>query len=169
MTKPWSMGLAPDLHSLEKSVLSPIAARAATIRNLLIVFRMDAVEVGIRPMLQRSDMARKPRMNHGKTDFMLTFAELFRAAASFFFRCMLITEKTSTVGMMARVLVSLTMVAKSPAASLKAKPVATTLEVSLTAVPAQRPKAASDRPMARPRIGNTTIMMVSNRKVADMP
>ena len=75
----------------------------------------------------------------------------------------------NTAGIMARVLVSLTMVAKSPAASLKAYPVATTLEVSLTAVPAHRPNAASESPSHRPSNGNTTIIMVSKRKVADIP
>ena len=37
-----------------------------------------------------------------------------------FFRCRLMAENASTAGMMASVRVSLTMVAKSPAASLKA-------------------------------------------------
>ncbi len=70
---------------------------------------------------------------------------------------------------MESVLVSFTIVAKSPAASLNAYPVATTLEVSLTAVPAQRPKAASESPRSLPSIGNTTTITVSKRKVADIP
>ena len=65
-------------------------------------------------------MARKPRMNHGKTLFHLICTAPPDAAASFFFRCILTNENTTTVGMMASVRVSLTMVAKSPAPSLKA-------------------------------------------------
>ena len=65
-------------------------------------------------------MAKKPRMNHGKTDFMLTFTLAPSLCASLRLSRRLMAAKTRTVGMMARVLVSLTMVAKSPAASLKA-------------------------------------------------
>ena len=76
--------------------------------------------------------------------------------------------KVTTVGMIARVLVSFTIVAKSPAASENAYPVATTEDVSLTAVPAQIPKAWSDIPRDLHIMGNRTIIAISNRKVADM-
>ena len=46
---------------------------------------------------------------------------------------------------------------------------ATTLEVSFTAVPAHSPKAASESPNFRPSSGNTRIITISNRNVADMP
>ena len=82
---------------------------------------------------------------------------------------MLIAAKTRTAGIIESVRVSFTIVAKSPAASLNAYPVATTLEVSFTAVPAQRPNAASESPRKLPSIGNTTTIIVSNRKVADIP
>ena len=76
---------------------------------------------GMTPTLHRMDIARKPRMNHGNTDFILTLTPwLPLCAAAFFLRCTLMAAKTSTVGMMASVRVSLTIVAKSPAASLKA-------------------------------------------------
>ena len=76
--------------------------------------------------------------------------------------------KMMTVGIMESVRVSLTIVAKSPAVSENAYPAATTLEVSLTAVPAHKPYAISLNPIARPKIGNRTIIAISNRKVADI-
>ena len=120
MMKPWSIGFAPDLQRALKSVFSPTAPSAATMRNLLSVLSAEETEPGMRPRLVSPDKARKPRMNHGKTDFMLTFTEASAPAASFFLSFRLMTAKTRTVGIMERVRVSLTMVAKSPAASLKA-------------------------------------------------
>ena len=75
-------------------------------------------------------------------------------------------EKTTTVGMITRVRVSLTVVAKSPAASLKAYPAATTEEVSFTAVPVHRPYARFERFRYRPMIGKAIIMNISKIKVA---
>jgi hypothetical protein len=49
--------------------------------------------------------------------------------------------------------VSFTTVATEPAAGAYANPVATTCDVSLTAVPAHVPKAASLMPSAWPSIG----------------
>ena len=66
------------------------------------------------------------------------------------------------------VLVSLTIVAKSPAPSEKAYPAATTLDVSFTAVPAHKPYAISLSPSIRPIIGNKTIIAIWNKKVADI-
>ena len=121
MMKPWSIGFAPDLHSAAKFVLRPMAASAATIRNLLMLLSVVARPAGMTPTLHRMDIARKPRMNHGNTDFILTLTPWSPlCAAAFFLRCTLMAAKTSTVGMMASVRVSLTIVAKSPAASLKA-------------------------------------------------
>lgn len=97
-----------------------MAARAATIRNLLMVFNAAAVPAGIRPKEVSADMARKPKINHGKMDLMLTFTAVPSAACAFRFRCTLIAANARTAGMMARVRVSFTMVAKSPAASLNA-------------------------------------------------
>ena len=121
MMKPCSIGFAPDLHRSAKLVLRPMAASAATIRNLLMLLSVAARGAGMTPREHKIDIARKPRINHGKTDFMLTLTPwLPLCAASFCFRRMLMAAKTSTVGMMASVRVSLTIVAKSPAASLKA-------------------------------------------------
>ena len=117
--KPWSMGLAPDLQRDLKLVFKPIAARAATIKNLLTVFIAAVKAAGRRPMLVKPDITRKKTINQGKMDLMLTFADLL-SAFCFFLIWRLIAAKTRTAGMMERVLVSFTMVAKSPAASLKA-------------------------------------------------
>ena len=58
--------------------------------------------------------------------------------------------------------------AKSPAASEKAYPAATTLDVSFTAVPDHNPYAISESPIAFPIIGKSTIIAISKRKVADI-
>ena len=119
MMKPCSMGLAPERQSDLKLVFRPMAARAATIRNLLMVFRPETSPAGRRPRLVSRDMARNARMNQGKMERMRTLTPL-AWALSFFFRCRLMAAKTRTAGMIASVRVSLTIVAKSPAASLKA-------------------------------------------------
>ena len=46
MINPWSIGRAPDFFILEKEVLSPIAASAQTIRNLLEVFVNERTSEG---------------------------------------------------------------------------------------------------------------------------
>lgn len=97
-----------------------MAASAATIRNLLTDFSAEASASGMSPRLVRPDMARKPRMNHGNTDLQFTLTAAPSAAASFFFTWTPIAANTNTDGMMASVRVSFTIVAKSPAASLKA-------------------------------------------------
>lgn len=80
-----------------------MAARAATIRNLLMVFNAAAVPAGIRPKEVSADMARKPKINHGKMDLMLTFTAVPSAACAFRFRCTLMAANARTAGMMARV------------------------------------------------------------------
>ena len=94
------------------TAVKPMAASAATIRNLLILLSVVARPAGMTPTLHRMDIARKPRMNHGNTDFILTLTPWSPlCAAAFFLRCTLMAAKISTVGMMASVRVSLTMVA----------------------------------------------------------
>lgn len=120
MIKPCSMGFRPALRMSEKLVFRPMAANAVTMRNLLISLSTEATEAGMYPRLFTPHRARKPRMNHGKTDFILTLTADGSPAASFFFTCMTMRAKISTVGMIASVRVSFTIVAKSPACSLKA-------------------------------------------------
>ena len=118
----------------------PMAAKADTIRNLLAVFIMPETVAGIQPMLLMMASAKNPQMNHGMTLTMLTyFPSGVAACSSFCFIRVPTKAKTRTVGMMAMVRVSFTIVAKSPAISEKAYPEATTLAVSLTDVPAQMP------------------------------
>ena len=74
MIKPWIIGLIPDFFMLENEVLRPIAARADTIRNLLIFLVMETTSAGMGRMLATTDMARKPRMNQGKIFAMEKFA-----------------------------------------------------------------------------------------------
>ena len=136
---PWSMGAAPDWYISLKLVFRPMAPRDATIRNLLISFRAKDKDGEMNPRLFINARARNPKINHGNRDENFIFALIspFKpvAAASLRLRRTSINAKMITVGMMDNVRVSFTMVAKSPAASEKAYPAATTLEVSLTAVP----------------------------------
>ena len=165
------MGRMPAFFMLENEVFSPIAASAQTIKNLLIFLVTATAAAGMEKMLATVAIAKKPKINHGKILVSLKFALIpspDSAFANASLRLMFswISANTTTVGMIASVRVSFTMVAKSPAASEKAYPVATTEEVSLTAVPAQSPNASSLMPMARPMMGNSTIIAMSNRKVA---
>ena len=151
----------------------PIAASALTIRNLLTLFVPETNSAGSATILATTDMATKPRINQGNIFLMLKLAFsssgfLLFFRASCFFRRREINANVITVGMMESVLVNLTIVAKSPAPSENAYPVATTDEVSLTAVPAQIPKASSLIPIALPIIGKRIIIAISKRNVADI-
>ena len=163
----------PAFFIFEKEVFNPIAAKALTIRNLLTLFVPETTKEGIENTLVKTDIARNPRINQGNILEIFTFAfnsfpsQPF-AIPSFLFKRSCIKEKMITVGMIASVRVNFTIVAKSPAASEKAYPVATTEEVSFTAVPAQMPKAWSVIPSALPMIGNNRIIAISKRKVADI-
>ena len=88
-------------------------------RNLLRSLRKAETAAGISPTLLKSARPRKPRINHGKSVSTLTRSPSTATFMRHFSRT-LMTEKINTVGMMDSVRVSLTMVAKSPAASLKA-------------------------------------------------
>ena len=59
---------------LEKEVLSPIAASAQTIRNLLNDFVFETNASGIEKTLATSDNAKNPKINHGNIFAMLKFA-----------------------------------------------------------------------------------------------
>ena len=69
---------------------------------------------------------------------------------------------------MNKVRVSFTMVARDPANPLNAFPAATTLDVSLTDVPTQRPNVVSVIPNKTPNHGNKTTVSKSKIKVADI-
>ena len=115
----------PAFFMLEKEVFKPIADKAQTMRNLLARFVAETRAAGIGNKLATMDIARKPRMNQGKILAMLKFALRslpfwLLEMASFRLMRSWIKAKTTTVGMIASVLVSFTMVAKSPAPSEKA-------------------------------------------------
>lgn len=95
------MGRIPDFFMLAKDVLRPIAARAQTIRNLLVALVAQTTSAGIEMMLATIDMARNPRINQGKIFLMLKFAlsSLLSAperTASLLFRRSLIKAKVIT-------------------------------------------------------------------------
>ena len=64
--KPWSMGLGPAFFSLPKDVLHPMAAKAQTIKNLLRLLVWVTSSAGIENRLATPDIAKNPRINHGK-------------------------------------------------------------------------------------------------------
>ena len=63
---PWIIGRMPAFFSFAKDVFNPIAAKALTIRNLLTLFVPDTISAGMEKTLATTDIARKPRINHGK-------------------------------------------------------------------------------------------------------
>ena len=66
-----TMPVGLPVRMSEKLVFRPMAANAVTMRNLLISLSTEATEAGMYPRLFTPHRARKPRMNHGKTDFTL--------------------------------------------------------------------------------------------------
>ena len=100
-------------------VFNPIAAKAVTIRNLLVCLIAEATAAGMAMALLRIAKARNPQINQGTIFTTFTFLPSV-CCSSFRLTRMPIQANTSTVGMMAMVRVSLTMVATSPAASEKA-------------------------------------------------
>ena len=120
MMKPCSIGFAPDLQSVLKSVFSPMAASAATIRNLLTDFSAAGQrrrnESEARQARHGQEAEDEPR-EHG---FPVHLDGRALCRRFFFFTWTPIAANTNTDGMMASVRVSFTIVAKSPAASLKA-------------------------------------------------
>ena len=71
---PCIIGRIPDFFRFENEVFSPIADRAHTIKNLLIVFVPETTVVGIEKMLATMDIPRKPRINQGKILAILKLA-----------------------------------------------------------------------------------------------
>ena len=118
----------------------------------------------------------KYRINTGNALRRLK-ASLF-GAVLFFSDCFARTiERTSVIGMMARVRVSLTVTALSsvwfprPHMLSQVDAAAVTEEVSLTAVPAKIPKASPlvvSKPMARPRIGKKTAARTLKKKITEI-
>ena len=68
------MGRIPDFFMLAKDVFRPMAAKAQTIKNLLMLLVVDTTAEGMGKMLATIDIARKPRINQGNILAMLKFA-----------------------------------------------------------------------------------------------
>ena len=111
-------------------------------------------------------------MKNGKMDFMLTFAPAL--LLSFF---VLINARTSVIGMIASVLVSLTVTALSnvcdPSENIEShvEAAAVTDEVSLTAVPAKIPNASGVGLKPRicaPRDGNIMAASTLKKKITEL-
>ena len=74
MINPWIIGRMPAFFISLKDVLSPMAANALTIRNLLMLFVSETNPAGIVKMLAITDIPTKPKINQGKIFAMLKFA-----------------------------------------------------------------------------------------------
>lgn len=107
------MGFIPALFKSFILVLSPIEARATIIKNLDIDFSVFDIPTGINPKEFRAAIIINKNINTGIADFMLNsdFSSLTE------FSLFEIIENITTVGIKASVLVSFTIVAKSPADS----------------------------------------------------
>ena len=107
--KPKRIGLPPVFKSLTMFVFNPIADIAMMIKNLLKSLIGAVMLVGRLNTVVITEARRKYRINIGNIFFILTF-ELAC------FSCLvLINARASVIGMIARVLVSLTIVAISKA------------------------------------------------------
>lgn len=172
---PMKSGLPPVLISFTISVLRPMAAIAMTIKNLLKSFKgenTDESTPAAVAIVVISDAAIKYNIKKGKIFFKLTF--LF---SSLLFFLVVINAKTKVIGIMARVLVSLTVTALSSVALPKfhmlshVEAAAVTEDVSLTAVPAKIPKASPEvvsNPMKLPIVGNITAARTLKKKITEI-
>ena len=136
---PKRIGFPPFLIRLTRLVLRPIAAIAMVIRNLPKLTIGLLMVAGIPVTVLMTAASRKNRINQGKILARLKLPLAF---------CFSLRERykasTKVIGMMARVRVNFTMVAKVkavslPTALLQVVAAATTEEVSFTAVPAHMP------------------------------
>ena len=179
---PIKSGLPPVLTSLTISVLRPIAAIAMTMKNLLSSLSGANTAVSTPAAATAvviSEAAIKYSIKKGKIFFKLNFcascascepaaAQAAHPAPPAFIcpRRATISANISVIGMIASVLVSLTVTALSSVSLPKAhmlsqvEAAAVTEEVSLTAVPAKMPKASPEpvsKPIAAPKAGKIDI------------
>lgn len=104
---PMKIGFAPVFTREMISVLRPIAAIAMTIKNLLRSFNGLVMEAGRAKTVVMMDASTKNKMNIGKARLKLNVE-----VPSFFFRAWRM-PRTRVIGIIARVLVSFTIVAAS--------------------------------------------------------
>ena len=104
-TNPIKIGFAPVFTRETMSVLRPMAAIAMTIKNLLRSFNGLVMEPGRAKTVVTTDASTKNKINIGKARLKLNVE-----VPSFLFRACRM-PRTRVIGMMARVLVSFTIVA----------------------------------------------------------
>ena len=168
---PINIGLPPVLTSFTMFVLRPIADIAITIKNLLNVLKISkkllstlkndvATVVTIEAAMNQS-------IKNGKIFFILTELPLF-------FSFLVLTKaSTRVIGMMASVLVSLTIVALlstfvAPVMPSYAEAAAVTEDVSFTAVPAKRAKPSLLKPRIVPIVGKIRAAITLNKNITEI-
>ena len=150
---PIKIGFPPVFTSLMMLVFRPIAAIAMTIKNLLISFKGFVTAAGRWKNGGNHGSKQKKQHKEGENLFQIDFCALCAMP----FPAVRTNASTSVIGMIASVRVSLTIAAASsvllPWIPSQACAAAVTEEVSLIAVPANRPKPSLDRPSSPPSVG----------------
>ena len=153
------------------SVLSPIAAIAIMMKNferLLRGLNTEALTPAATAIVVMTEARRKNRMKNGKT-----FLRLKEPVLAVFALLVFQMARTKVIGMIARVRVSLTMVAVSSVLAPGWRPshaeaAAVTDDVSFTAVPAKSAKPWLERPNADPRDGKIRAARMLKRKITEI-
>lgn len=105
---------------------------------------------------------------------MLNFTFVPVSVLFFFALLVRINASTRVIGIIAKVLVSFTVVALASTAPFvlyilsQAEAAAVTEEVSLTAVPANRAKPSFVRPRTPPKVGKIKAAIILNRKITEI-
>ena len=172
--KPIRMGLPPVLTSLIRSVLSPMAAMAMMMKNLDSSLK-GAKAAASTPARDAPVVIREASMKNSRKKGNTRRREKLPSPAPPARLARAVRRRASArvMGMMARVRVSLTMVAVSRELApgcipSQAAAAAVTEEVSFTAVPAKSPKPSFPRPSRPPRVGNRRAAATLNRKMTEM-
>ena len=168
---PRAMGLPPLFTSLTMSVLRPMALMAMTMRNLESILSGAVMVAGSAKTVVTTLARIKRPTKVGKARRRLKVFAPSPPALRSARICQM--ASTSVMGMMASVRVSLTMVAASSVLAPGCMPsqaaaAAVTEDVSLTAVPANRPKPSLVRPSMPPSVGKMSAAITLNRKMTEM-
>lgn len=179
---PIMIGLPPFLTKVIMFVFKPIAHMAITIKNLLNCFRKSNVLIAILRVapvqklvitVVTREAIIKYKMNIGNI-FLIEIAFSTSVCCCFFSFLIRRKDKTKVIGIIAKVLVSLTIVAYSktaPPVPCKVSQVAAaavTDDVSLMAVPANNPNPLLDNPSREPRVGKMIAAIILNKKITDI-
>lgn len=113
---PMNMGFPPVLINLTMLVFRPIAPMAIIMKNLLKSFKGVVTDEGSDNTVVNTEASTKKRIKIGKTFVKLIplLCTVLPPESIFFLSfCTLINPRTNVIGMMARVLVNLTVTAVS--------------------------------------------------------